>query len=67
MLLCYIKEKKDRVYIYERGETYIGRTLKKVDRMFKDWNGEPLTFPDVETATQFCTSRNDIITHCTPF
>lgn len=58
MLYCYPVIKNKLVYIYEKGETYLGMGKRKVNRMFKDLNWKPLTFTTYIDAQIFCTSRN---------
>jgi len=60
MLYCYPKLKNNIVYIYEKGKTYVANGMQQitVNRMFKDWNGKPLTFPIYRDAEMFCVSRN---------
>lgn len=65
MLIAYGKELNGQVQIYEKGETYIGMEKRKVNRMFKDYNGDPLTFPNVpegvRAALHWCIARNEIM------
>ena len=60
-MLCYPKRKNDLVYIYEIGTRYEGMRLVKSHRMFKDLNNEPLTFPNIKDARDWCFTRNQIM------
>ena len=61
MLIAYGKKIGDTIYIYEKGTTYIGMEERKVNRMFKDLNNDPLTFDDEQSACDWCNARNDIM------
>lgn len=63
MVLCYYKKRNELYYIYETG--YVMRTVngsyEKINRIFRDLNDDPLTFPCRVDARNFCFDRNAIM------
>jgi hypothetical protein len=62
-MLAYGKIHRGKIYIYEKGELYIGRVKRNVNRMFKGFDNKPLTFElnQGELAAEFCEARNEIM------
>jgi hypothetical protein len=61
MLKSYVKPRNGLFYIYEKGRTYKNRIQSQTNRIFRDWNGDPLIYDTEEAAQQFCDARNEIM------
>ena len=62
-MIAYGKIHRGKIYIYEKGEIYVGRFKQKVNRMFRGFDNKPLTYElnQGDLANEFCNARNEIM------